>query len=169
MSIKLLDAQGIASGIASVASDAKAIQTRIHELAVSCLAHVRDHGDTTLAIRLVQVLPSGQRRKTLAQWFAVYSNNVMQLLQDKNGNWTAKLKGSRKPEDFMVDEAMDCEYGDLEPEVRAAKPKTLADLVKMIAKFTTTDKTVVVDGVQVPVVPADVVKAAQKALAAISA
>lgn len=169
MPIQILDAQGIAKGIAGVADSAKALQGTIHELAVSCLAHVRDHGDTTLAVRLVSVLPSGQRRLALAQWFKVYSNGKMVISRDpKHGTFSCKLK-DRVPEDFMVEEAVDCDYGDVEPEQRAAKPKSLKDLVAAIARFTKNDKTVEVDGVQQPVVSPELVKAAQKALAAITA
>lgn len=168
MSIVIQDAQGIARSIASIASSAVEVQTAIHETAVSCLAHVRDHGDTTLAVRLLTVLPSGQRRKTLAAWFSAYSSNKMNLFQDKHGVWTCKLK-DRVPEDFKVDDAMECDYGDLESEQRAAKPKTLKDLVAAIARFTKNDKTVEIDGVLQPVVSAELVKAAQKALSAITA
>jgi hypothetical protein len=169
MRVTILDAQGIAKGIADVATTAKAVQEDIHGLAVSCLAHVRDHGDTTLAVRLLGVLPSGQRRKTLAQWFKVYSTGKMLMALDpKHGTWSCKLK-DRVPEDFKVDDAMDCDYGDLEPEQRAEKPKSLKDLVAAIARFTKNDKTVMVNGVLQPVVPAELVKAAQKALTAITA
>jgi hypothetical protein len=166
MRVTILDAQGIAKGIADVSVTAQAVQADIHSLAVSCLAHVRDHGDTTLAVRLLGVLPSGQRRKTLAQWFKVYSSGKMLLNQDaKHGTWSCKLR-DRTAEDFKVDEAMDCDYGDLEPESRVEKAKSLKDLVAAIARFTKNDKTLP-DGT--PVVSADVIKAAQKALSAITA
>lgn len=168
MSIVIQDAQGIARSIASIAKSAADVQTAIHETAVSCLAHVRDHGDTTLAMRLLTVLPSGQRRKTLAAWFKVYSTGKMNIAQDKHGVWQCKLK-DRTAEDFRVDEAMDCDYGDLEPEQRSEKPKTLKDLVAAIARFTKNDKTVEIDGVLQPVVSAELVRAAQKALSAITA
>jgi hypothetical protein len=167
MKIKLLDVAGITAGIATIATSAKDVQSAVHGLAVSCLAHVRDHGDTTLAVRLLAVLPSGQRRNTLAQWFKVYSSGKMSLFADKNGVWTAKLK-ERTPEDFKVEESMDVEYGDLLPEAKVRdKPMTLADLVKEIVKFTKNDK-MLKDG-HTPVVGADIVRAAQKALAAITA
>ena len=169
MSIVLMDAQATAKRIAGIAGTSKDLQREIHETAVSCLAHVRDHGDTTLAVRLIAVLPSGQRRKTLAQWFKVYSSGKMLIAQDpKHGTWSCKLK-DRTAEDFLIDEAMTCEYGDLEPETRAEKPKSLKDLVAAIARFTKNDKTVEVDGVVQPVVSPELVKAAQKALAAITA
>jgi hypothetical protein len=169
MSITLMSQQDTAKRIVTIANGAKSLQTDIHETAVSCLAHVRDHGDTTLAVRLLAVLPSGQRRNTLAQWFKVYSNGKMSLVQDKNKVWSCKLKQERVATDFLVDEAMTCEYGDLEPEAKAGKPKTLAQLVAAIAAFTKNDKTVVIDGVVTPIVSPELVKAAQKALTAITA
>jgi hypothetical protein len=164
---KLLDAQGIATAIAAIAGSAKDVQTAIHETAVSCLAHVRDHGDTTLAVRLLAVLPSGIRRNTLAAWFNVYSSKKLSLFADKHGVWSAKLK-ERVPEDFKVDEAMNTEYGDLMPEAKVKdKALTLEDLVKVIARFTKNDK-MLKDG-HTPVVGPDLVRKAQIALAAITA
>src|SRR5271166_3769791 len=141
MKFQLLDAQGIAGRIAGIAGSAKALQSDIHETAVSCLAHVRDHGDTTLAVRLLSVLPSGQRRNALAAWFKEFSSGKMTLFADKHGVWSCKLK-DRTAEDFRIDDAMDTEYGDLMPEAKVRdKPMTLEDLVKAVAKFTKNDKT----------------------------
>ena len=166
MKIQLLDAQGIATGIAGIASSGKALQETIHAVAVSCLAHVRDHGDTTLAVRLLSVLPSGQRRNALAAWFKEYSTGKMNLFADKHGVWSCKLK-DRTPEDFRVDDAMDTDYGDMSPEAKVRdKPMTLEDLVKVVAKFTKNDKTLK-DG-HTPVVGPELVRAAQKMLAAVT-
>lgn len=167
MKFQLLDAQGIASRIASIAGSSTELQQSIHETAVSCLAHVRDHGDTTLAVRLLSVLPSGQRRNALAAWFKEYSTGKMNLFADKHGVWSCKLK-DRVPEDFRVDDAADTNYGDMTPEAKVRdKPMDLQDLVKAIAKFTKNDKTLK-DG-HTPVVGPDLVKAAQKALLALTA
>jgi hypothetical protein len=168
MVIQLLDAQGIATGIAGIAGNAKALQETIHAVAVSCLAHVRDHGDTTLAVRLLSVLPSGQRRNALAAWFKTYSSGKLNLFADKHGVWSAKLLKDRTADDFKVDDAMDTNYGDMAPEAKVKdKPMTLEDLVKVIARFTKNDKTLK-DG-HTPMVGPDLVKAAQRALAAITA
>lgn len=168
MTIVLQDAQGIARSIVTIAASATELQAAIHGTAVSCLAHVRDHGDTTLAVRLIGVLPSGQRREALANWFKVYSNKKMLLSRDaKHGTWSCRLIADRSVEDFKVDDAMVCDYGELVPEAKVRdKPMSLEDLVKVIAKFTKNDAKLK-DGT--PVVPADLVKAAQKALSAITA
>ncbi|MFI5397570.1 MAG: hypothetical protein ACHQ9S_18695 [Candidatus Binatia bacterium] len=164
---KLLDAQGIAVSIANIAQTSSDVMNEIHQAAVSCLAHVRDHGDTTLAVRLLAVAPSGLRRNALAQWFKVYSSNKLSIGADKNGVWSAKLNPNRTEADFRVDDSMEVTFGDLMPEAKVKdKPMTLEDLVKVIAKFTKNDKTLK-DGT--PVVGPDLVKAAQKALSAITA
>ena len=162
MSATLMDAAGINAAIVKIRSQSKDVQQMIHETAVSVLAHVRDHGDTTLAVRLLSALPTGQRREALAFWFNKFSNKMLSLNNSKDAGWVAKLKTERKPEDFDIEGASETDYGDLiaEPKV---KPVTLKALLSAVEKFIKNDKKLD-DGT--PVVPAEVVVVAQRMLKA---
>lgn len=165
MSIKLQDVVTMSASINSIKTSSTELQALIHETAVSVLAHVRDHGDTTLAVRLVNAMSSGTRREGLSAWFYKFSGKTMNL-SSKEGVWTCKLKPGRVPEDFDVEASMLVDFGDLTKEAKAAKALTIEDILKALKKFTNNDK-VLADGVT-PQVPVNVVKAAQRALAAIA-
>lgn len=165
MSIKLQDVATISTSINAIRTNSTELQALIHETAVSVLAHVRDHGDTTLAVRLVNAMSSGTRREGLSAWFYKFSNKTMNL-SSKESVWSCKLKPGREAADFDIEGASLVDFGDLTKEPKAAKAMTLEDIFKALKKFTNNDKTLA-DGVT-PVVPANVVKAAQRALAAIA-
>lgn len=164
MSIKLQDVVTMSASINQIKTSSTELQALIHETAVSVLAHVRDHGDTTLAVRLVNAMSSGTRREGLSAWFYKFSGKTMNL-SSKEGIWSCKLKPGRTPEDFDVISAMDIDFGDLTKEAKVARALTLEDIFKALKKFTNNDKQLE-DGT--PVVPANVVAAAQRALSAIA-
>lgn len=165
MSITLKDVAGITTAIGQIRTNSAEVQVLIHETAVSVLAHVRDHGDTTLAVRLANAMSTGTRREGLAAWFLKFSGEQMRL-SSKDGEWTCKLKSGWSKDQFDVEGSMDIDFGDLTKEPAAPKALDLAALVKMLKKFTTNDKRLP-DGT--PMVPADVVTAAQRALSAVIA
>ena len=104
---KLLSQADTVKTIKSIKTRANKLQSDIHTCAVSTLAHMRDHGDYTLAVSLMNALPSGQRVKGLAAWYKNFTNGKFTLRQDKKqGNiWVGALSKDRTAEDFLVDEA----------------------------------------------------------------
>jgi hypothetical protein len=165
MSITLKDVAGISSAIATIRTNSAEVQVLIHETAVSVLAHVRDHGDTTLAVRLANACSSGVRREGLAAWFLKFSGNQMRMTF-KDGSCVCALKAGWTKDLFDVEGSMAVDFGDLTKEKSQEKALDLAKLIAAIKKFTTNDKKLA-DGS--PVVPAEVVAAAQKALKALTA
>lgn len=89
------------------------VQNEIHIVAVSTLAHIRDHGDYTLTVQLLDALPNGQRVKALAHWFGHFSNGAATFSYDKNGGWGCKLMKARTPEMFDVEGAFKTSFADL--------------------------------------------------------
>ncbi|AGW43585.1 hypothetical protein JG068_03 [Burkholderia phage JG068] len=55
--------------IASIANRGKKLDADIHQAACSTLAHAINHGDVTLAQKLVAAMPKSARTKALAAWF----------------------------------------------------------------------------------------------------
>lgn len=102
--------------IAKIKLSATKLQDRIHVAAVSCLAHIRDHGDYTLAISLLDALPNGQRVKALGHWFGHFSNGAATFTIKKGEGWTCKLLKARTPEMFDIDGAAAVSFADLTAE-----------------------------------------------------
>lgn len=122
--------------IASIRQSARVLQSDIHVVAVSALAHTRDHGDWTVFASLLNALPSGQRVATLAKWVNVFSGKQLSFFRDKkNGNvWSGKLTPKADADKFDVDGAMATEYGDLEEE-KVQSEITLEKLRVMVARI----------------------------------
>ena len=114
MNITILSQGECAKLIAGLGKLTHKVQDRIHQVAVSTLVHTRDHGDYTLAERLLNSLPNGQRVETLAKWFSVFSNKKL-TFRKVNGNFAGKL-GDRVPADFNIEGAAATPWGSLEKE-----------------------------------------------------
>jgi hypothetical protein len=99
--------------IAQIKRVGATLQKTIHEVAVSTLAHIRDHGDYTLAVQLLDALPNGQRVKALAHWYGHFSNGAATFTFDKSGGWGAKLLKARTPEMFNIEGAYETSFADL--------------------------------------------------------
>ena len=70
---KLLDGtKAINTAIDSIKTRGKSLDKDIHQAAVSCLDHAEQHGDITLAEKLVKALPNSSRRNALRDWFMAY-------------------------------------------------------------------------------------------------
>lgn len=69
---KKTDATGaktIEAKIKTIAASGKKLEALAHETACDILQHVEDHGDITLAEKLVEALPSLARKNALKAWF----------------------------------------------------------------------------------------------------
>lgn len=131
--ITILDRDACKRAIAGIRRVAGKVQERIHLVAVSTLAHIRDHGDTTLATSLLDALPNGQRREALAFWYSRFSNGKATMRLDKqSGSWVCKLDKNRKPEDFDVEGAAKISFADLTKEKKPGQTFTAEQLVKWL-------------------------------------
>lgn len=68
----------------------------VHQAAVSCLYHGEQHGDLTLATRLVNGMPRSSRRKALIHWFTkhgmmTYKEKEQAFKMDKGKSKAWKL------------------------------------------------------------------------------
>jgi len=122
--------------IGAIAASAAKLNERIHVCAVSCLAHVRDHGDWTPAALLCDALPKGQRVKALAHWFSHFSNGKLKLRETEHG-YRATLAKDRTAADFDVEGAMAVTFGDLTTE-RPPSVMTAESLLKVLARKAST-------------------------------
>jgi hypothetical protein len=142
MNIKIMTQAECMRQIPRLGRLAAGLQQRIHVVAVSALAHIRDHRDTTIATRLLDALPRGQRVEALAFWFNHFSSGKLTLKRGDNG-WTATLAKAKDcmESDFQVDEASAVSYADLTKEAKAGKPFTVEQLVKKLKAWADEDGT----------------------------
>lgn len=68
----LTGAAAINAAITSIAKRGKAFDKDVHIAAVSTLMHADQHGDITLAQKLVDALPASQRKNALRDWFLAF-------------------------------------------------------------------------------------------------
>lgn len=116
---KMLEGVAIINkAITSLQTRGKKYEADLHQAAVSCLNHAGKHGDITLAIRLIEAVPSLTRSNALKQWFIAmgrfkwddegktlaYDKSKATLLDEALANpfWTFKANegGAFKPFDF---------------------------------------------------------------------
>jgi len=138
--LTLLDQTETARRVTRVIRVAGKIESELHLLACSILAHVRDHSNTTDCVRLMNGLPRGLRVKALGVWFKKFSNGKLVLSQDDTKSWVCDLKKDRKPEDFDIDGAMEVTYADLTNE-KTPVTVTVEALVKMLSRRATDTET----------------------------
>jgi hypothetical protein len=134
MSIRILTAAECSTAIGRIAAGGKTLQARIHTVAVSTLDHIRAHGDTTLACRLLDALPNGVRVKSLAFWFSHFSNGKAKFSVDKaTSQWKCNLSKERDDSDFDIEAADATNFADLTNE-KSPETLTVKALEKMLAK-----------------------------------
>jgi hypothetical protein len=116
MSVKLMTVNEMTTAIGRIKAGSASLQSRIHTTAVSTLAHIRDHGDTTLACRLLDALATGQRVKSLAFWYGHFSGKMAVFSIDKaSGQWKCKLAPEWNQSKFLfdIDGANETTFADL--------------------------------------------------------
>lgn len=132
--ITILSAEVCSKRIAKIARVAGALQSEIHQVAVSTLDHIREHGDSTLAARLLGALPNGQRVQALVAWYSTFSNKKATFSYDKaNAIWKCKLDPNRADSDFMIDKAAATSYADLNKE-KSYKTMTVKGILDFLKK-----------------------------------
>lgn len=131
--MNILNATLLATRITALRGNAKNVQDEIHTLAVSCLGHVRDHGNTTLMVSLLNALPKGVRCEALAVWVGEFSGKKLTLKLVK-GVYSAKLDKARVPEDFRLEDADATPFYELTKEKRPGETLSMEKLVAWIRK-----------------------------------
>ena len=70
--LEMLDAKGIEKNIKLIGVVGKKLDNLVHITACSCLHHIEQHGDVTLATRLIESMPKSGRTKTLVKWMEAH-------------------------------------------------------------------------------------------------
>jgi hypothetical protein len=115
--MKILNMTEAAALIEKCIKSATDVQADIHIALVSCLDHIREHGNTTGALRLLNGLPRGLRVKGAAEWLKHFSNGKASPgLNPQTKQWQIELAKDRTDADFNVAESMNVTFADLTEE-----------------------------------------------------
>lgn len=86
---KFMTAAEINKAIASIASRSKKLDADIQTAGLSILNHVQEHGDSTLADKLVLALPKGSRKLALTEWLLAFGK--LRILKKTNVDDSARI------------------------------------------------------------------------------
>lgn len=109
----------ITKAIASIATRGKKLDADIQQAGMSILAHVDEHGDTTLADKLLAAMPKGSRKLALVEWMLAFGK--VQVLNKKNPKHAARIKLGQvmmyaKDKTTDLDAAMEKAWYEFKPE-----------------------------------------------------
>lgn len=110
-------AANITKLIVSVTTRGKKLENDLHVAAVSTLHHAGQHGDITLANRLLEGLPASTRKNALREWYLSFGKFKW--------NEEEKALAYDKTKQSMLDEAIATPFWEFKPEA-AFKPVDVA-------------------------------------------
>ena len=120
----------ITKAVESIARRGKSLDNDIHRAAVSLIAHVRDHGDTTLVVSLIKAMPRGSRVKGLVEWFNEFSPMTIEVTK---AGVAVELDKKRTSADSKIDEAIETPWYAFKKETAKAEV-TLESLIEKFEK-----------------------------------
>lgn len=115
----------IGKEIARIGKAAAKLDTDIHVAALSVASHAFEHGDITLAQKLVEALGKGHRRNALLAWLTAFGP----FAPDETGKSVVHVKIAA----FELDKAKAKPWYDFKQEP-AFKPVVLADMLDALIK-----------------------------------
>lgn len=108
MSIVVLNQADSTKMIASIAKRGANLDRDIHQVAVSAAVHYVEHGDITLANKLLLAMPKSARKNALFSWFLQYlpsaASNVSKVKAEREAAPLVSVKGVDKSFDKALAE-----------------------------------------------------------------
>ena len=124
------DSGKLSALVNSIAKSSRKLDAVIHQVLVSLLVHIRDHGDTTLLTKLFASLPKGSRLASFFAWCEKFAPVKVNRTKDSFGQ--VRVKKDRDDEDFNILEAMAVAPWDLPQHNREAKALEFDAIVKWV-------------------------------------
>lgn len=115
MTISILSKDKVQASIKSIALRGKNFDTDVHNTAVQCLLHAKQHGDVSLMAKLVTVMPKSSRQLALIEWVNTFSPIVLRR-NPKTKMFEGKLVKGYTDANFKIDEANNTAFYDLTSE-----------------------------------------------------
>lgn len=129
----------ISKAITSIQSRGVKLDASIHVTGCSVLAHASEHGDTTLADKLVLAMPKGARKLALVEWMLAFGQLAkLDPKADKDAIQSGRLFKLDRTRKLDMPGAMDTAWTEFKPEaavltafdVQAAVASVMARLTK---------------------------------------
>lgn len=120
--------------ITSVGKRSKQLNNDIHKAALSVCKHADDHGDVTLAQRLIAELHKGQRVNALIAWLVAVGPFREPTEDEKKSGITAKIVHA-KGKSFLEDEAWGTPFWEFTAEVKPAALQGWALFDSLLSKL----------------------------------
>lgn len=115
--MKLLNQADCGKLIERITSASNTLVADVHLAGVSTLDHIREHGNYTGALQLLNGLNRGLRVKGLAEWYKKFSNSKFSPgLDQKSKQWKADLQKDRTDSDFDIEGAEAITFADFTTE-----------------------------------------------------
>lgn len=135
MKIEILSVSAIGEVLDKIATTAKALQSQIHQCAVSALSHTFESGDYRSVTKLLNALPNGQRVQALSVWFTAMSDSMLEI-KKANGAFSVALMSGWKDKlgdraEQLLAVAMEQDYGSFTKESKPAA-MTLEKMIKWL-------------------------------------
>lgn len=136
----ITDTTKINKAIALIQSTGAKLDTLIHTCAMSVVAHVSEHRNTTLISQLIAAMPKSARRKNLINWFEV--NSPVQIVEKSNGGVVVEIADLtdtlwidfKAQLDVRLTTAHKTPFWELKMPQRAQEAPTLEAIIKYITK-----------------------------------
>lgn len=112
----------IEAAIASIQKAGKKLDRNIHIAGLSILNHIEEHGDITLAQRLIDAMPLGSRHHAMREWFIAFGKlkwNMKEKAFEYDKKATTDLEAANKKPfyEFRAQKAADFKPFNLEVEI----------------------------------------------------
>lgn len=103
----LQTAAEVNKAITSIATRGAKLDGDIHRVGVSVLHHATEHGDTTLADKLVHAMPKGGRKLALVEWMLAFGQlSKLDPKADKDAIAAGRLFKLDRSKTFKKDDAI---------------------------------------------------------------
>ena len=116
--------------IDSIAKRGQRLDNDIHKAGVNCIYHIDQHGDITLAEKLIESMPKSSRKKALVLWFM--DNSKLSYNEEEKKYVYDKAKKT------FLERAIEKPFWDHSQEVKPVSPidldKRLESLIKQAEK-----------------------------------
>lgn len=120
----IVGAAAITKAITSIATRGAKLDGDIQLAGLSVLSHIAQHGDVTLADKLVQAMPKGARKLALVEWMLAFGQ--VRVLDKANAEDKAKIADGATL-GFAKDKATDIASATEKPWHEFRKEKPVAD------------------------------------------
>lgn len=122
----------LAAAITLIAKSSLKLDAKIHTVAVSCLVHIRDHGNTTPLTSLFAALPKGTRLKSIFVWCERFAPLLVSMKKETYGQ--VKLNANRTPEQYDILNAMAYAPWDLAGHKEEAPALDFVAILKLVTR-----------------------------------